>query len=279
MSSTPSVSSRTDAANTSRRRRLVRSALLAPLVGMLALGALALPAHASETAKLSASLSPDRLGADTTVAFTFDIGTTNGAVPSPATSVGMHLPAGLGLFTSNLGQSFCQPAALKANGVSGCSPNALMGRGNGTVEVAKGSERLEVPVNLTIVMGPAHEEHTGLLFYAEGKSAIIAELVFPTVVLGAANPFSSLIDTSIPPIHSLPEAPDAALIRMHVTIGGPGLRYTKHVRGKTVHYTPRGMAVPERCPRNGFPFAATFTFEDHTTATATTRVPCPKGHR
>jgi hypothetical protein len=33
--------------------------------------------------------------------------------------------------------------------------------------------------------------------------------------------------------------------------------------------------VPRRCPAGGFPFAASFTFADHSTASATTAVACP----
>lgn len=250
-------------------RRVLCSALCTLACG-------AATAQAAETATLSASFSPDRLNTNTTVAFSIQIATATRQVPSPVTGVGLRLPAGLGLFTSTLGDSLCQSATLQAKGVWGCSPNSIMGLGSATVEVAQGNETLTVPVKLTIVMGPAQNQHTGLLFYAEGGSPIIAELLFPSIILGESDPFSSLINTSIAPIHTLPEGPDASLIRIHATIGPRGLSYSHKVKGRTVHYKPKGMAVPARCPARGFPFSATFQFEDGTTTTAATTVPCPR---
>jgi hypothetical protein len=257
------------------RSRVQRLALRTLGVLILLIGSLGTVAQASETATLSASFTPDKLGANTAFTFGFEIGSSNEQIPSPLTGVALHLPAGLGFFTSTLGQEVCRPAALLARGVGGCSPNAIMGSGSALAKVLIGPEILEVPIKITVIMGPASNHHTGMLYYAEGDSAVVADLVFPGVVLGESYPFSTLLNTSIPITHSLPDAPDVAVTQMQTTVGPSGLLYSKRAHGKLVTYHPEGMAVPERCPPAGFPFAATFSFEDNTSVTATSTIACP----
>jgi hypothetical protein len=47
------------------------------------------------------------------------------------------------------------------------------------------------------------------------------------------------------------------------------------VRGKQVRYHPRGLVLPAKCPKGGFPFPATITFLDGTVVSSTTVVSCP----
>lgn len=255
------------------RRRLRAGRHLA--AGLLAFACLQGVAQASQTAKLSASFTPDRLGVNTTFAFAFTLGTTSGQIPSPLTSLGLRLPAGLGLFTSTLGEEICRPAALLAGGVTGCPPDAVMGFGTAVAKVPVGPEVLEVPIGITIIMGPPQNHHTGMLYYGEGQSAVVAELLFPSLVLGEAPPFGTLLNTAIPLTPGLPDAPDAAVTQMRAAIGPRGLLYSKRVRGKRVTFHPKGMAVPDTCPPRGFPVAATFRFQDNSSVTATAIVPCP----
>ena len=59
-----------------------------------------------------------------------------------------------------------------------------------------------------------------------------------------------------------------------VRLGLPPGYYT-HAHGTTVAFHPQGVSVPLRCPRGGFPFSASFTFLDGTSAEAKSTVPCP----
>jgi hypothetical protein len=79
---------------------------------------------------------------------------------------------------------------------------------------------------------------------------------------------------SVPLVASLPEGPDVALVSVHVTLGG-ALTYYERVHGRLVRYRPRGIALPSRCPRAGFRFAASFAFLDGTHSSASTVVRCP----
>jgi hypothetical protein len=73
--------------------------------------------------------------------------------------------------------------------------------------------------------------------------------------------------------------PDVSIVSVQATIGPSHLTYYKHVHGRLVPFSPRGVSVPERCPRGGFPFAAEFTFQDGSSASAQTTVPCPPRRR
>ncbi|MFI4977683.1 MAG: hypothetical protein ACHQC8_03230 [Solirubrobacterales bacterium] len=62
---------------------------------------------------------------------------------------------------------------------------------------------------------------------------------------------------------------------LQLTIGPLNLIYYRRAGGTLVAYHPRGILVPTRCPRGGFPFALSLGFADGTGATATSSVPCP----
>jgi hypothetical protein len=66
-----------------------------------------------------------------------------------------------------------------------------------------------------------------------------------------------------------------SIVSVQSTIGPNHLTYYKHVHGRRVPFHPVGIAVPERCPSGGFPFTASFVFQDGSTAEAATVIPCP----
>jgi len=233
-------------------------------------------AQASQTVKLNVGFSPNEVGTSTTIIFGFQIGTTSGKVPSPVTDVNLRLPVGVGL--GNLGLATCNPTALEWRGPSGCSPNALMGLGTALVEVQIGPEVIHEPVRILTFLGPPQNGHTALLFYAEGWSPVAATLVFSGVLRPDSGQFGASLNAAIPLTSSVPGAPDAAVVHVQASLGPKYLTYYRHVHGRMVGYRPEGMTIPTTCPRGGFPFAARFTFQDGTTALATSAVPCPSGH-
>jgi hypothetical protein len=238
---------------------------------------LPVPAYAGQTVTLSTSFNPDRLGARTTIEFGFQVHSTiPRRAPSPVTDVVLHLPAGMGLATSTLGLANCEPAALIAGGVDGCSANARIGFGSAVVAIPAENAPVEEEGSLTALVGPPNSEHLEVLFYAEGHTPVFAQLVFPGRLLDDNPPFSGRLDTVIPLIPTWPGGPNVAVTRMTSTIGPRGLTYYRHVRGKIVPFHPRGIAVPKRCPRRGFQFRVDLTFMDGTRQSATSAVPCPR---
>jgi hypothetical protein len=245
---------------------------------VLALVCVLAPATAratEERASLRASFSPNKLGAPTTISFGFKLSTTEGAAPPPLTGLVLHMPAGMNYTRTTLGLAICQPAALLLKGLKGCSPNSRLGYGSALVEVPFGvGAGHEIP-EVQALSGPSPNGNLVVLFYANGLFPVSAQLTFSGEVLPDSGRFGSQLATAVPPVSSVPGGPDVSIVSVQTTIGPSHLTYYKHVHGRRVPFHPRGVAVPERCPRGGFPFAAQFTFQDQSRTSAETTVPCP----
>jgi hypothetical protein len=250
-------------------RRLLRCA------GTLAL-LVSVPAQSSgaQHAQLNASFTPKRLGEGTTLGFSFTI-TSSSQVPAPLSSLDLYYPANLGLATSGLGVATCTPAILEIEGPEGCPSQSQMGRGTAIVEVPFGPEVITQTAHTLIFMAYRHQGRVQLLFYAYSGEGVATIIVFAGSLLPAKTPFGGELEISIPPVPTLPGAPNAAVVQLHATIGPQHLTYYERARGRYLPYHPEGILLPGTCPRGGFPFAATFGFEDGTRATARTAIPCP----
>jgi hypothetical protein len=174
-----------------------------------------------------------------------------------------------------LGLAVCQPAALVAGGIAGCPPNSRLGYGSANVEVPFGTGAGQEIPEVQAVAGPSPKGNLVVLFYANGLYPISAQLAFSGEVLPATGRFGSQLQTAVPLVTSVPGGPDVSIVSVTSTIGPSHLTYYKHVHGRVVAFQPRGVSVPERCPRGGFPFAAEFAFQDGSSTTAQTTVPCP----
>jgi hypothetical protein len=252
-----------------------------PLLTLALALALLLPAHAgasqpadaSQPASLHVTLAPEHLGGRTTILFNFQIASAGAHAPSPLIAVNLLYPRDVGLITSGLGLQTCSPIQLESHGR--CPANSLMGYGKALVELPIGPELIQEHGAITTWMAPAANGHLTLLFYAEASVPVSASLIFTSQLLDAPAPFGGTLATDIPPLPTVPEAPDAAVVAMTTTIGPMNVTYYRQFRGKSTPYHPRGIRLPRRCPRGGFPFAASFTFLDGTHTVAHTTVPCP----
>jgi hypothetical protein len=233
-------------------------------------------ARAGPQVSLRASFTPDRLATPTTIFFEFKVAHEEGRVPPPLTRVLLRLPAGMSYLTSNLGLAICQPKRLIEKGLSGCSPNARLGQGSAFVEVPFGSSAGQEIPEIDALMGPPSNGNAVILFYANGRAPVFAQIVFSAEVLPGGGPFGMTLDTTIPLIESVPGGPPVSILRVSSTIGPGRLVYYKRVHGRRVAYHPRGIEVPERCPRDGFPFQAQFSFLNGSSVQARTTVPCPR---
>jgi hypothetical protein len=271
---------RRNAAQGSRGRPAARTLIglllwAAVAAGVLASGAPARAAPDGPPVRLSASFSPERLGTSTTIYFSFTVLSPPDTVPSPVTDMRLALPRGLSIADSELGLQECLPARLALEGVAGCPPNSPIGHGGAVAAVAFGSQIVYEHVAITLFSAPLQDGHPTLLVYAQGARPVIADLVFPGVIMAAGGPFGSLIDTSMPPVPGLPGGPDVAVVQMSTTIGPQGILYRERVRGRTIRFHPKGVALPTRCPRGGFAFTMRLAFQDGTQTSSRTTVPCP----
>ncbi len=226
---------------------------------------------------MTAQFTPYSLLAHTTVHFGFQIGTTDAAVPSPMTNLDLSLPAGMGLETTSLGLATCDTQTLKEAGPEGCSPDAIMGFGRALAEIQVGSEIVQEHAEITTMMAPAADGHTVVLYYVDAAGPASVELIFPGLVLGASEPFGTRINTEVPVTGTWPGGPDASVVSLSASIGPEHLTYYRPVGRRFVPFRPVGMQIPPKCPRGGFPFAATVTFLDGSHVDARTAIPCPPG--
>jgi hypothetical protein len=234
-------------------------------------------AGAAHTVELTAAFSPERLGAGTTIRFGLRISTPAGRAPSPVTALEVLLPAGLSIATSDLGLETCGPSELEQDGLAGCPPDSLMGRGSAAAEVPFGASFVTEQAPIAVLSGPLQDGHPQLLFFAEGEYPVLANIMFAALVLSAKAPFGGLLSTTPPLIPSVPNGPDVALVRLATTIGAKGITYYEHAHDRTIAFHPRGIVLPRNCPRGGFAFAVHLGFQDGTQAGAGAVVPCPRG--
>lgn len=250
---------------------LLSSALVLALASPLAVAA-------TENATLHASFSPNRLATPTTIAFSFHLSTPEGAAPPPLTRMDLRMPAGMNYTRTTLGLALCKPAALSAQGLAGCPANSRLGYGSALVEVPFGTGAGHEIPEIQAVAGPSSTGNLAVLFYANGLYPVDAQIAFAGEVLPDSGRYGSQLAATIPLVTSVPGGPDVSIVNVSTTIGPSHLTYYKHVHGRRVAFRPRGVSVPERCPRGGFPFAAAFSFLDGSATTATTTVPCPPRH-
>jgi hypothetical protein len=258
-------------------RRSARSLAAAALL----YGALLLPgtAAAAPTVVLHTSFTPNRLGASTTIGFGFDIAGESGTVPPPLLGVSLKLPPGINYLTTTLGLAICQPSALLDRGTAGCPPNSRLGSGSAYVEVPFGeTSGHEIP-NIQAFMGPPHNDNIVVLFFADGREPVYAQLVFQGELISGTETLGGSLDTAIPLVPSVPAGPPVSIVRVRTTIGPAGLTYYERKRGRTIAFHPTGVSLPLHCPRGGFRFSAAFSFEDGSAANATSTVPCPPPRR
>ena len=232
-------------------------------------------ADAAQSVKLAVSFTPDRLGASTTIGFGFTITASKGDVPPPLTDVNLHLPSGMDLSSSTMGEVACHRKALLDFGVAGCSPNSRMGYGVARVVVRVESQLIYEPATVGVFIGVPENSRTTLLFYSEGVSPVYAQLIFSCQLLPDFGQFGGRLNTVVPLIPTWPGGPDASVVGFRSTIGPAHLLYRRRTHGQVITYHPKGIGVPLHCPKGGFPFAADFGFLDGTHTTARKTIPCP----
>jgi hypothetical protein len=233
-------------------------------------------AQATQSVKLTASLTPERLGHGTTIGFGFRITAPAGRIPPPLTAVKISYPENFGIALSGIGIATCSAKALEILGPDGCPPDSRMGYGTATAIVPFGPEMVRERVSISVLRAPTVDGHISLFFYANGIDPVSAQPVFSGALLPAPAPFGGMFDIGVPLIETLPGAPDVSVLSLKSTIGPEHLTYYEEVNHRVVSYEPAGILLPDSCPHGGFAFAASLSFLDGTSSEAHTAVACPR---
>jgi hypothetical protein len=254
-----------------RTRGRARRAQLGLLLALGLCACLPASAHATPSVRMHVALQPGRLGRPTAVDIDIQIGAP--PVPPPLSTLAILYPSELGFTSGELGLESCSQSELEAHGPAGCPASSRMGNGSAQVQAPFGSGTIGETGELQVIRGPELEGQTQLLFYTEASRPLAGQLAFSSVLLAASAPYEQ-IQLSVPAIPSIPEAPDIALVSLHVVLDPSGLRYYERSHGRRVAYHPTGVILPHRCPRGGFPFGVQVGFVGGARSTARTVASC-----
>jgi hypothetical protein len=251
--------------------------LRAPIALGLCLASLlfASAAQAEETVKITAAgFSPDKLGVPTNVFGTAVISSSNLPVPSPITHVNVYGPAGVTLDLKGTG--VCTVEILENVGPEGCPADSKAGFGGGEGVYELAHEIIEEEFTLDFFLGDNRPGHTELLIYLNGSTPVSIQLVFNAPVITGPKPYGLGFSLNVPIIKVLPEASDASAKSSFLTLGAKNVAYFKTVKGKRKLFHVKGIITPKSCPKGGWPVASQFSFQDGSTVTSKSTIPCPK---
>jgi hypothetical protein len=232
-------------------------------------------ARAAETVTIKASFTPDRLGVPANVFGSATIGSTDGPVPSPITHVNVMGPAGMTLDLE--GTTTCSPLLLERTlEPTSCPAASRAGSGGGEGVYRIGNEIIHENFTLDFFLESNRRNHVVLLIFLSAYSPVSIQLLFKAPVVQEPKPYGLGFSVEVPLIKVLPEASNASAISSFLTLGAKNLFYFKQLHGRRTRLHVKGIILPRSCPRGGWPVASAFSFEDGSTVTARSKVPCPR---
>lgn len=232
-------------------------------------------AWAGEGLSVHASFTPSVPGASTNLSLTASFTSSAEIPPSPITKFVLYAPAGLEVDTHDAGT--CAATTLETKGPSGCPEDSRAGFGGGVGVVGLASETVHEPYTLDFFFASTQRGHLRLLIYADAIAPASVQLVLVARQIAAPKPFGLGFSVEVPPVATVPGAANASIESAFVTVGGADVAYYESVKGKRRLVHLRGLVVPRHCPAGGFPAQGIVDFQDGTTLTANTAIPCPRG--
>jgi hypothetical protein len=236
------------------------AAMLAVSVALLCLSA---PARATNAATISAAISPDRLGAKGALTVAIHLTGEALGLPAPLQHAVVRFPPRMSLEIPHLRS--CSVEQLQNSGAGECPPQSKLGEGHALVESRPASETIAEGVALSAFLGPPNHLQPTLALLGQGTTPLAVRMVVSGAVLADHAPYGEKLVMSIPPIATVPLAPDASIVDLSLTVGT-----------KRHAHTANAIVVPRKCPAGGFPFAAEFAYADGSSGSATTTIRCPR---
>ncbi len=237
---------------------------------------LAAAAWATQTLEVTASFSPDKLGKPTNVHGTAKIGSVGTRMPSPIAEATVMGPAGLTVNTTGVG--ICDPKKLEATlDPSVCPKTSKAGFGGGVGAYEIAGEVNEEPFTINFYRGPNEGGHLTIIAYVNAVSPVSVQLVLKAQVVQEPKPYGLGFTFKVPPVETLPGATNATVKSIYITLGAANAAYFEQVHGKRTLVHIKGIVVPKKCPKGGFPYKTALTYEDGTTTEVTGTIACPRG--
>lgn len=224
---------------------------------------------AAPVTNVTASFTPNRLGAPTTVTFALNIDPPAEATPPPLSQIDFSYPGNLGFATSGLGLAACDPRTLEVRGGRACPPDSRMGGGTATVGVGFGAASVPENVVLELFAAPSTDGYVHLAILAHGFEPVEARIVITGVLLAGH------LQVNVPLIAGLAGGPDVVIEQFRASLGG-ALTYYERVHGRLIGYRPKGIGLPDSCPRGGWPVGARLAFQNGQRSQAATAISCPR---
>jgi hypothetical protein len=268
----PAPSPPTVARRSAAHRRRAWQLAVAGLLGCSCLFAAAV-AWAGQELAFHAAFQPDTLGASTNLSLTAKLVSSTGGPLSPVTRFTLFAPAGMTIDAQGAGT--CTAAILKQTGPRGCPADSRAGFGGGVGVLRLPNETIEAPYTLDFFFATRASGHLRLLIYVSARVPVALEFVLVAKEVPAPKPFGLGFSVEVPPIVTFPGAPDASVESAFVTVGAPHVAYYESVHGRRTLVHLRGLVMPRRCPRGGFPTEGKADFADGSTLTVDPTIPCP----
>jgi len=254
-------------------RKLV--GLATALLGLLAFVAIATanttgPSPLGQTQQLAVTHSPNKAGKATKVTVDLHVRCDPAKVcqqpagglvagppgkASPVTLTVVHLPKGMKLGYKDF--PTCNPSKLEANGLSGCSKKAIVGKGNLTADGRPTAGT--VPGTVTAFNGTNKQ----YLLY------VVPEISSPLVLRGKLTGTNQTIQ--VPLVPTIGTNPNATLTDFKITTGG---KTKKKKKGKSV--TINYLTNPKKCTKAGYFWKFDFSYENGEKLSPTSAAACKK---
>ncbi len=202
-----------------------------------------------------------------------------GGIPSPLTELIVDVPPGA---TYNFVTTPVCPLALIQAATSvapACPSGSRIGQGTAQVQAALGTSQLDETAVIDIYLvsrSPIRYEG-----WANGTSPVEETLTFSGTLTPTTAPYAQKIDVSIPPIPTVPGAPNGSIVALQFTVGGTHtVTTTKTVKrnGKSVRESVKTSVglfdLPRKCPPS-LPDATSASFADGSMVSVSGSLACP----
>lgn len=258
---------------------LAAAGLTAPPAATAATAAAKKPSPVSFTAKLG---SEARRGGHGSLSLRIAINPKR--LNATMTQLRVYTPSALDLALSGLGLDECSVARERFAEVMVSTPvpvtcpgNALLATGSARAELRFSTDEVLLAEGAVhLYAGASSTRDPGLVTIVESRHPVATQLLYSGSLFDAPRPYGIGIRIRTPPLPAMPLDATTAITRMALTIGSPGIVYTRRDGGYTVRYQPAAIPIPRSCPKRGFRFRAELRFRDAPRQWATAYARCPR---